>query len=36
MAFEAEFSSYSIDPKTGALKFLNKVDSGGGGHAIWW
>jgi 6-phosphogluconolactonase len=24
-------SSYSIDPKTGALKFLNKVDSGGGG-----
>jgi len=24
-------SSYAIDPKTGALKFLNKVDSGGGG-----
>ena len=24
-------SSYSIDPKTGALTFLNKVDSGGGG-----
>jgi 6-phosphogluconolactonase len=24
-------SSFSIDPKTGALTFLNKVDSGGGG-----
>jgi 6-phosphogluconolactonase len=24
-------SSYSINPTTGALKFLNKVDSGGGG-----
>jgi 6-phosphogluconolactonase len=24
-------SSYSINPKTGALTFLNKVDSGGGG-----
>jgi 6-phosphogluconolactonase len=24
-------SSYSIDPSTGALKFLNKVDSAGGG-----
>jgi 6-phosphogluconolactonase len=24
-------SSYSIDPSTGALKFLNKVDSSGGG-----
>ncbi len=24
-------SSFAIDPKTGALKFLNKVDSGGGG-----
>jgi 6-phosphogluconolactonase len=24
-------SSYAIDPTTGALKFLNKVDSGGGG-----
>jgi 6-phosphogluconolactonase len=24
-------SSYSIDAKTGSLKFLNKVDSGGGG-----
>jgi 6-phosphogluconolactonase len=27
----ATISSYSINPKTGALKFLNKVDSGGGG-----
>ncbi len=26
-------SSFSIDPKTGSLKFLNKVDSGGGGPA---
>jgi 6-phosphogluconolactonase len=26
-------SSFSIDPKTGALKFLNKADSGGGGPA---
>ena len=24
-------SSYAIDPKTGSLKFLNKIDSGGGG-----
>ena len=24
-------SSYAIDPRTGSLKFLNKVDSGGGG-----
>ncbi len=24
-------SSYSINPKTGALTFLNKVDAGGGG-----
>jgi 6-phosphogluconolactonase len=24
-------SSFAIDPKTGSLKFLNKVDSGGGG-----
>ena len=28
---DGSISSFAIDPKTGSLKFLNKVDSGGGG-----